>query len=235
MFELIAFDADDTLWHNEPVYHEMQDRFLALLADYADPKTLEDALFQTEMRNLKYFGYGSKSFILSMIETAVQVSGEQVPAQTIAKLVDYAREMAQAEVRLLDHVHETVESLSRRYNLMVITKGDLLDQEAKLTRSGLHEYFRYFETVPDKEPRRYAALLERYRVTPRQFIMVGDSMRSDVLPVLALGATAVYVPYPVRWAHEHVDPPPDAHYHQLENIGGLPALLERLEQEPGAA
>ena len=230
MFQLIAFDADDTLWHNETVYHEVLARFQQLMAAYTDPQTVADALFQTEMHNLPYFGYGLKSYILSMIETAVQVSGGRVRAGELGKLVDFARDMTRAEVRLLEHVRETVEALSGRYDLMVITKGDLLDQEAKLTRSGLHEYFRYFETVPDKDAKRYAALLARYHVPPEMFVMVGDSMRSDVLPVLELGGTAVYVPYPVQWAHEQVEPPADAHYHQLDSIGGLTQLLDSLEQ-----
>ena len=231
MFQLIAFDADDTLWHNETLYHEILSRFQELLAGYVDPQQLEAALFETEMRNLPYFGYGVKSYILSMIETAVQITGGTVRAEELGRLVDYARDMVQAEVTLLENVRDTVATLAERYELMVITKGDLMDQEAKLVRSGLHAFFRYFETVPDKDVRRYAALLARYNVSPQAFVMVGDSMRSDVLPVLELGGTAVYVPYPVRWAHEAVEPPADAHYHQLDHIGGLPALLDSLEQQ----
>ncbi len=231
MFQLVAFDADDTLWHNETVYHETLARFQDLLAGYVDAHALEEALFQTEMRNLPYFGYGLKSYILSMIETAVEITGGRVRADELGRLVDFARDMAQAEVRLLENVRDTVAQLASRYDLMIITKGDLLDQEAKLTRSGLHEYFRYFETVADKDSKRYAGLLARYGVEPRAFVMVGDSMRSDVLPVLELGGTAIYVPYPVRWAHEAAEPPADARYHPLEHIGQLPDLLERLERE----
>ncbi|HEY9088152.1 MAG TPA: HAD family hydrolase [Anaerolineaceae bacterium] len=233
MYQLIAFDADDTLWHNETLYHEILERFQTLLAGYVDSGMLEEALFQTEMRNLPYFGYGIKSYILSMVETAVEVTGGRVQAGELGQLVDFARDMVQAEVRLLENVRDTVAALAERYDLMVITKGDLMDQEAKLVRSGLHEYFRYFETVPDKDVRRYSALLARYGVPAEKFVMVGDSMRSDVLPVLELGGTAIYVPYPVRWAHEAVEPPADAHYHQLDHIGGLPALLDSLEQQNG--
>lgn len=233
MYQLIAFDADDTLWHNETLYHEILERFQTLLAGYVDAGVLEEALFQTEMRNLPYFGYGIKSYILSMVETAVEVTGGRVQASELGQLVDFARDMVQAEVRLLENVRDTVAALAERYDLMVITKGDLMDQEAKLVRSGLHEYFRYFETVPDKDVRRYSALLARYSVPAEKFVMVGDSMRSDVLPVLELGGTAIYVPYPVRWAHEAVEPPADAHYHQLDHIGGLPALLDSLEQQNG--
>jgi putative hydrolase of the HAD superfamily len=233
MYQLIAFDADDTLWHNETLYHEILERFQTLLAGYVDSGVLEEALFQTEMRNLPYFGYGIKSYILSMVETAVEVTGGRVQASELGQLVDFARDMVQAEVRLLENVRDTVAALAERYDLMVITKGDLMDQEAKLVRSGLHEYFRYFETVPDKDVRRYSALLARYSVPAEKFVMVGDSMRSDVLPVLELGGTAIYVPYPVRWAHEAVEPPADAHYHQLDHIGGLPALLDSLEQQNG--
>lgn len=231
MIDLIAFDADDTLWHNETLYHAVQDRFYALLAPYMEREPLEQELFTTETGNLSYFGYGIKSFALSMIETAVRVSQGRISAADLGQIVEYAREMLRAEVRLLDQVRDTIAALAAREDLMLITKGDLLDQEAKLEHSGLREYFKYFEVVSDKTPERYAALLARYRIDPRGFLMVGNSMRSDILPVLAIGGQAVYIPYALTWAHEQVEPGEgEKHFYELENIAQLPALVDRLNQ-----
>lgn len=230
MIKLIAFDADDTLWHNETLYLEMQARFQGLLAGYASPTEIAAALLETERRNLPFFGYGLKSFILSMIETAVLLSAGQVRGEDILKIVDFARQMTQAEVRLLENVRETLAELASRYELVVITKGDLLDQQAKLERSGLRVYFRSFETVADKTPVQYELLFARFAVRPEEFLMVGNSLRSDILPVLALGGQAVYVPYPLTWEHERVDElEGEKGYFELDNIRDLPALLARLD------
>jgi putative hydrolase of the HAD superfamily len=231
MIKLIAFDADDTLWHNETLYREMQDRFQGLLAQFGSPEEIDAALLQTERHNVPYFGYGIKSFILSMIETAVRMSQGRVGGEDLLQIVDFARQMTRAEVRLLENVRETVAELAARYELVVITKGDLLDQEAKLERSGLADYFRVFETVVDKTPTQYALLFERFGVRPEEFLMVGNSLRSDILPVLALGGQAVYVPYPLTWEHERVDEiEGEKGYHELENIRDLPALLDSIDR-----
>jgi putative hydrolase of the HAD superfamily len=234
VFDVIAFDADDTLWHSESLYAEAQDRFKQLLAPYCPAEHVEAALHQTEMRNLAYYGYGIKGFALSLIETAIELSAGRIAAAEIRQVIDLAKAMLGAQVRLLEHAREAVTRLADIYPLMLITKGDLFDQEAKLARSGLRLYFRYVEIVSDKTPDRYAALLARYHLDPARFLMVGNSLRSDILPVLALGGRAVYIPYHITWAHEHAPTPDTDHkgYFELEHMGLLPALIERLRQ-PG--
>lgn len=230
MFDLIALDADDTLWENEKLYNEVQDRFVALLADYAGRQQVEDQLYATEMGNLDRYGYGIKSFTLSMIETAVALSGGEIKGGQVAQILDFAKGMLAAEPQLLEGVREAVEALSRDYPLMLLTKGDLKDQESKLARSGLEHCFSLVEVVSDKSVASYAALLARHGVEPERFLMVGNSMRSDILPVLALGGHAIYIPYHLSWAHETVDEPlPDLDgFYELEEISRLPELVRRL-------
>jgi putative hydrolase of the HAD superfamily len=231
MFDVLAFDADDTLWHTEELYAGTQARFMDLLAAYHSREWIEQKLYDTEMRNLGVFGYGIKGFTLSMIETAIELTEGRIHGSEIQALIDLAKEMVRADVRLLDHVAETIARLARRYRLMLVTKGDLFDQETKIARSGLGSHFAHVEIVSDKTAESYAALLARHHVPPARFLMVGNSLRSDVLPVVAVGARAVYIPYHVTWAHEVVTDPgiaPDA-YFTLEHIGLLPDLLEQLE------
>lgn len=232
-FETIAFDADDTLWQNEHLYLDAQLRFKELLAQYQRPEWIAERLYQTEMRNLQHFGYGIKAFALSMIETAVELTEGRIAGHDIQTIIDIAREMLAADIELLDHVAETVAALSERYMLMVITKGDLRDQELKVARSGLSPYFRHVEIVSDKSPASYGVILRRYDIAPERFLMVGNSLRSDILPVLALGASAVYIPHQLTWAHEHAEPPALDHpgYYAIEHLGQLPGLLARLEQD----
>jgi putative hydrolase of the HAD superfamily len=231
-FEVIAFDADDTLWHNERLYVTAQARVKALLAHYQRPEWIDERLLQAETRNLKHFGYGIKAFALSMIETAVELTEGRISGRDIQAIIDSAKEMLAADVELLEHVAATVARLADAYLLMLITKGDLRDQELKIARSGLAQHFRHVEIVSDKTSERYAALLQRHAIAPERFLMVGNSLRSDILPVLALGASAVYVPYHLTWAHEAADPPPaeQAGFYELEHLGLLPGLLERLER-----
>jgi putative hydrolase of the HAD superfamily len=232
MFDIIAFDADDTLWHNEILYSNALDGFKLLLAPYAPPEQVAHALYQTEMRNLAYYGYGIKSYALSMIETAIEVSAGKIDGQGILAVIGLAREMLDANTRLVDHAQEVVNRLSSTYPLMLITKGDLLDQQRKLARSGLKPCFRYIEIVTDKTPESYAALLERYHIDPARFLMVGDSIRSDILPVIALGGCAVHIPYHITWAHEHIDLTDEQrrHFYKLDHLGLLPDLIENLHQ-----
>jgi putative hydrolase of the HAD superfamily len=232
-FDMLAFDGDDTLWHNERLYAQAQARFAELLARYHDPEWVHERLYQTETRNLEHFGYGIKAFALSMIETAVELTEGRISGGDIQTLVNLARGMMTAEVELLAYVAETIPQLASAYNLMLITKGDLLDQERKIERSGLGSYFQSIEIVSHKNQASYARVLERYRLLPQRFLMVGNSLRSDVLPVLDLGGSAVYVPYEITWQHEVVDPPPDerAGYYALENLGQLLALIQKLAQE----
>lgn len=230
-FDVIAFDADDTLWHNERLYAEAQEAFRQLLAQYHSPAWIDQRLYATEMRNLQHFGYGIKAFALSMIETAVELTEGRIQGSDIQRIIDIARTMLTAEVELLDHVAATLMSAAQSYPLMVITKGDLRDQELKIAQSGLAQYFRYVEIVSDKSRDSYASLLRHHTINPARFLMVGNSLRSDILPVLALGASAVYIPYHLTWAHEHDTPPQADHpgYYQLEHMGELPALLARLD------
>lgn len=231
-FETIAFDADDTLWHSERLYVNTQTRFKQLLAHYHSPEWIEERLYQTEMRNLQHFGYGIKAFALSMIETALELTEGRVAGQDVQAIIGWAKEMLAAEVELLEHVAGTIAALARSYPLMLITKGDLRDQEAKIARSGLTPYFRHVEIVSDKSRESYAGLLQRHGLTPARFLMVGNSLRSDILPVLALGASAVYVPYQLTWLHESGEPPAgQPGYYELEHLGLLPALLENLERQ----
>lgn len=230
LIDLIALDADDTLWHNETMFSLTQAKFLELLAGEHSPELIERKLYETELRNLHNFGYGVKGFTLSMIETALELTDRQISGAIIQQIIDFAKAMVHAPVELLDHVAEVVPWLAERYSLMLLTKGDLFDQESKLARSGLAEHFRYVEIVSDKTATSYRALFERYQIEPARFLMVGNSLRSDILPVTALGGRAVYIPYHLTWAHETVTEQ-DAQSHQyveLEHIGDLPALLEQL-------
>jgi putative hydrolase of the HAD superfamily len=233
-FDVIAFDADDTLWHTEGLYSRVQDRFRQLLAPYADAERIERRMHAIEIHNLQYYGYGIKGFILSLIEAAVELSDGRMPGVEIQTLIDLGREMLAADIRLMDHARDTVAALAAAYPLMMITKGDLIDQETKVARSGLGPYFRYVEVVGDKTRERYAALLAKYDLAPARFLMVGNSLRSDILPVVALGGWAVYIPYPLTWAHEHVHPSEEdrKRFFELEHLGFLPALIERLGRNP---
>lgn len=228
MFEFIAFDADDTLWHNETIYSLTQDKLKQLLSTYRNTDTLEDDLYAVERRNLHYFGYGIKSFTLSMIETAIELTDGQVQGRDIEQIINFAREMLETPTQLLDHVEETVTALSQTHKLMIITKGDLFDQETKIAQSGLADYFTHIEIVSEKTPDIYKTLLNKYSINPTHFLMVGNSLRSDVLPVVEIGGQAVHIPYHITWQHETAARESHADYVELEHIGLLPALIETL-------
>jgi putative hydrolase of the HAD superfamily len=230
VIDVIAFDADDTLWHNEILYSQAQQRFQDLLAPYGGDDGLLDSLFEIELANLPTYGYGIKGFALSMIETAIRVTDGRIEGWDVQKIIDLAKEMKRAPVQLLDHVAEVIPALSASHRLMLITKGDLFDQEAKIARSGLAPYFAHVEVVADKTLDVYRSLLEKYRIDPARFLMVGNSLRSDILPALSFGANAVHIPYQVTWAHEvvPVQPAGPAGYLELEHIGLLPNLVKRL-------
>jgi putative hydrolase of the HAD superfamily len=232
-FDVIAFDADDTLWHNEQLFISAQAKFKHLLAQYHSSEWIEDRLYQTEIRNLQHFGYGIKAFALSMIETAVELTEGRVTGSDIQIIIDSAKMMLAAEVELLEHVADTIAGLATTYTLMLITKGDLFDQETKIARSGLGQHFQHIEIVSDKSRKSYARLFERHTIVPERFVMVGNSLRSDILPVLALGANAVYVPYQLTWAHEAAERPPVEQwgYYEVAHLGLLPRLLARLERQ----
>jgi putative hydrolase of the HAD superfamily len=230
-FELVAFDADDTLWYNERLYVRAQARLKDLLAPYVAEDRMEATLYQTEMRNLEHFGYGIKAFALSMIETAIELTGGRISAREIQHIIQSAREMMAADVELIEHVAESLASLATDHPLMLITKGDLRDQESKLSRSGLTNYFRYVEVVSDKTTETYRSILERHAIPPAVFLMVGNSLRSDILPVLELGGYAAFIPQELTWVHETSGLPAADHprFHQLQHIGQLPNLVRTLE------
>lgn len=228
-FELIAFDADDTLWHNEKLFVRSQDRFKRLLSDYQDPDWIERKLYETEIRNLEYFGYGIKGFTLSMIETAIELTDGRIRGSEIQEVIELAKGMLKAPLQLLEHTEGTVARLAEEYKLALITKGDLFDQESKIAKSGLSDYFRVVEIVTEKTPETYQKILEKHSVPPHHFMMVGNSLKSDVLPVLEVGGHAVHIPYQMTWEHERVEEPPHfpGHYRKLEHIGQLPDLLKQ--------
>lgn len=223
----IGFDADDTLWHNESLYSSTQARFRELLAPYHDAAWIDRTLYATEMRNLAQFGYGIKGFTLSMIETAVELTGGRISGGEIQAILDLGKEMLTAPVELLPDVASVVTELAESYLLVLITKGDLFDQETKLARSGLGDHFRHVEIVSEKNAAAYAGVLDKYAISPMQFAMVGNSLRSDILPVLAVGARAVHIPYAITWQHEDAAAPEADGFYALESIAQLPQLLER--------
>jgi putative hydrolase of the HAD superfamily len=201
---VIAFDADDTLWHNENIYLNTHEKFKELLRQYHNEEWIQQRLNETEIRNLQHFGYGIKGFTLSMIETAIELSEGRVSANEIQKIVELGKEMLRAPVELLDDVAATIAPLAASYKLMLITKGDLLDQESKIARSGLGEYFSHIEVVSEKNIETYQRLAAKHGIAPERFLMVGNSLKSDILPVIAMGGQAVYIPYRTTWVHERV-------------------------------
>ncbi len=231
MINIIAFDADDTLWHNETLYKLTHEKYEALLSDFQSIEWIQKKLFETEMRNLKYFGYGIKGFTLSMIETAIELTEGRIGGREIQTIIDFARHMVKAPVELLEHAADTIKTLSKSYPLMIISKGDLFDQESKIARSGLCDYFKHIEILSQKTTDTYKAIFKKYDIDPQRFLMVGNSLKSDILPVLEIGGHAVFIPYPLCWEHEKVRDI-DANqkkYLELEHIGQLPELLQRLD------
>jgi putative hydrolase of the HAD superfamily len=232
MIQTIAFDADDTLWHNETNFALTQGEVYRLLRPYADEETLHARLYEIEMRNLRLFGYGAKGFTLSVIETAIEVSEGRVTAREIRAILDAGKALLARPVELLPGVRETLEELAGTYNLMLITKGDLFHQESRIAASGLGELFAALEIVSEKDEAAYRRVFRRYHLDPATFLMVGNSLRSDILPVVALGARAVYIPYEITWQHEVADPAQAAHdgWWELASIAELPAKLAELAE-----
>jgi len=203
--KVIAFDADDTLWVNEPYFKEIEEKFCALMEDYLPQHTLIKELFKTEVDNLPLYGYGVKGFTLSMIETAMRISGNSLNTEVISKAIEYGKELLQKPVVLLEGVEEVLKAVKGKYRLVVATKGDLLDQERKLKKSGLEHYFHHIEIMSDKQEGDYKKLIKHLDIQPSEFLMLGNSLKSDVQPVLAIGGHAIHIPYHTTWAHEHVE------------------------------
>lgn len=224
---VIGLDADDTLWHNETIFERVHERYRALLSRYHDAATVDRILLATEGRNLDRYGYGIKGFMLSSIETAIELTDGQISAQEIRTIIDLGHEMLAHPVELLDGVAETIAVLVEAHELWLITKGDLRDQQRKLTKSGLAAHFRTVEIVTEKDEDTYAGLMRRHGVDPASFLMVGNSLKSDVLPVLALGGSAVHIPYALLWPLERVSEPPVApgRFFRLDSFRELPGLL----------
>jgi putative hydrolase of the HAD superfamily len=231
MINIIGLDADDTLWHNEQLYHQAKKKFAQILEKYSSSKEASLHLDQTEVRNIEHYGYGIKSFSLSMIETAVEVSNGQIDGDVIGELIAITKQMLSADVDLVEGAKETLEKLSLKYDLMLITKGDSYEQERKIERSGIADYFRYLEVVGEKSEASYRKILGQYNLDPGRFLMVGNSLRSDILPVIRIGGMGVYIPNDQTWFHEHASQEEigEVEYAELEQLSQLPDYLERLK------
>ena len=229
-FDVIAFDADDTLWHNEAFYLEGREFFGNLLSNFVDFDQACLSLDEIEKDNVHYYGYGIKSFILSMIETAIKLSNGQIKNDTIQAILVYAKQMVKSDPIHFPGTSETLEILAKDHDLMIITKGDLHEQQGKIGRSGLAHNFRYIEVVSEKIPATYSAILNKYAIPPTKFIMIGNSLRSDILPVLEIGAQAIYIPYEFTWVHENViDKTMNGYqFHEVENISQVPEVIQNL-------
>ncbi len=225
--KVIAFDADDTLWINEPYFQETENKFCALLEDYLPHHSLKKELFKTEMQNLRLYGYGIKAFMLSMIETALRVSDNTLNVAILEKAIISGKELLEKPIEILDGVEEVLKTLKGKYRLVVATKGDLLDQERKLKKSGLEHYFHHIEIMSDKQEQDYLKLIKHLDIQPVEFLMIGNSLKSDAMPVLSIGGHAVHIPYHTTWAHEEAGNKVDhANFSQVRHIMEiLPSLL----------
>lgn len=225
----IGFDADDTLWQNERFFRMTEARFAELLGDYADPDHLTERLLDAEKRNLGKYGFGIKGFTLSMIETAIEVTGGRVPVATIQNILDAGREMLDHPVETLPHAREALERLVGRHRLVLITKGDLFDQERKLAASGLGDWFDAVEIVSDKSRTTYERVFAAHGDGPEHAMMIGNSLKSDVIPAIEAGSWGVFVPHDLTWSHEHAEAPEDApRFREIAHLGELEKLLAEI-------
>ncbi|SDL36716.1 HAD family hydrolase [Aliiruegeria lutimaris] len=226
----IAFDADDTLWHNERFFVLTQDRFAELLADYAPRDHLDVRLLEAEKRSIGHYGYGIKGFMLSMIETAIEVTEERIPAAAIRQILEMGQEMLSHPIELLPHAQAAVEAMARSHHkVLLITKGDLLDQERKLAESDLRRFFDRVEIVSEKTPETYSRIFTEHGDGPERAMMVGNSMKSDIRPAIEAGAWAAHVPFDLAWALEAAEPPSESdRFHTLEDLGHLEELVTRI-------
>ena len=227
---VVGFDGDDTLWHSETHFDVTQTAFRDLLRRHVPDADVDRRLAEMEMKNLSVYGYGVKSFTLSMLETAIELTEARIPASDLEVILGWGKKMLLEPTKLLDGVELTLRELSQKYDLLLITKGDLFDQEGKLARSGLGDLFLGVEIISEKNVETYHGIFERRSIPPHDFVMVGNSLRSDIVPVVALGGRAVHIPYHVTWQHEHVpdDELPKRGWFRLESISELPQLLTRV-------
>ena len=230
MIDIIAFDADDTLWHNENLYFNAKETFKQILSKYNEPEWAGQQLDDMEVHNIHFYGYGIKSFVLSMLEAGIELTEGRIAGKELQEIITVAKQMLSADVQLFEQTQATLAVLSTQYELMLITKGDSFEQARKVTRSGLAGYFKYIEIVVEKTMETYRELLKRYNIDPAKFLMVGNSIRSDILPVIEMGGQAVYIPYKYTWFHETVTnlSKEQLGYPELEHLGLLPAFIESL-------
>lgn len=223
---VIAFDADDTLWVNEPYFRETEALFAGLLEDFLPHHSIVAELYKTEIANLPLYGYGIKGFMLSMIETILRITEGKVNTEVINKAIELGQEMLNKPIELLDGVEDVLKALQGSYKLVVATKGDLLDQQRKLTKSGLDHYFHHIEIMSDKQPSDYKKLLKHLDCKPEEFLMLGNSLKSDVLPVLEIGGNAIHIPYHTTWVHEHVEHTIEHdNFYQMETLSDVLSKL----------
>ncbi|MDH3709133.1 MAG: HAD family hydrolase [Cyclobacteriaceae bacterium] len=222
--KIIAFDADDTLWHNESYFQEAENRFKDLLEDYLPQHTVGRELLRTEMDNLPWYGYGVKAFILSMIETAIRITDGNLKSRDIETIIGFGKELLAKPVVMLDGVEKVLANLAQKYRLVLATKGDLLDQERKLYKSSLAGYFHHIEIMSEKREADFQKLIRHLDVAPAEFAMIGNSLKSDVMPVLQLGGHAYHIPYHVTWDLEKVD-----HHIEHENFRQVEKISQLLE------
>ena len=229
--KVLAFDGDDTLWHNESRFNLTQGELRDLVRRHVPDADVDSHLFEVEMRNLSLYGYGVKAFTLSMVETAIELTYGRIPAADLQVILGWGKRMLKEPTELLDGVEQLLRDVSERYSVLLITKGDLFDQESKLARSGLADLFTGVEIVSDKTVDTYRSLMSKRDIKAEEFVMIGNSLRSDVAPVIALGARAVHIPYHVTWSHEHVpdESLPPTGWYRLANISELGALLSAMD------
>lgn len=226
-FQVIAFDADDTLWHNETLFSLTHDRFKKLLNGFLTEENIDQKLYETEIKNLALFGYGIKGFTLSMIETAIEISNGQVTAEQIQTILNLGKSMIGSPIELLPGVSETLKTLKKQIPVMVITKGDLFDQESKLARSGIADLFDHVEIVSEKNIETYDRILKKHGIDPTRFLMIGNSVSSDILPVLEIGGKAIHIPYHITWQHEIPKTAADATFTVLSSMNELIPFLKK--------
>jgi putative hydrolase of the HAD superfamily len=217
--KIIAFDADDTLWDNELYFQQAEKKFCELLEDFLPQHTVSRELLQTEIKNISLYGYGIKAFMLSMIETAIRITDKNIKADTVEKIIGFGQELLEKPVLLIDGVEDVLKSLKTKYRLVMATKGDLLDQERKLKKSKLAEYFHHIEIMSEKKEADFEKLIRHLDIKASELMMIGNSIKSDILPVLNIGGHGIHIPYHVTWAHEKAEPPIHLeNFRQVERI-----------------
>lgn len=219
--KVVAFDADDTLWVNETYFRDAEKAFAKLLSNYETENKIDQELFKMEIKNLELYGYGVKGFMLSMIESALELSNYTIKPKVLEQILNIGKEMLEKSIELLDGVEETLQILKPKYKIILVTKGDLLDQERKLEKSNLIKYFHHIEVLSEKKPENYRKLLKRLDILPSELLMIGNSLKSDVLPLLEVGAEAIHIPFHTTWAHEIAEPTETDSYRTISTLTEL--------------